>query len=147
MPTPSDPEIYKQITETVKARVARWPNAYASGMVVHLYKTYMKKIGKEPYIDQKPDPKKGLARWYNEDWIDIKTGKPCGSVKTADYYPTCRPAKRVTSKSPVAATELTISQKNHMIKQKQKAQEKTVTYKETKEIKANKKLKQNKLKK
>ena len=135
MPIPSDPQIYKQITETVKARVARWPSAYASGMVVHLYKIYMEKIGKTPYIDEKPDPKKGLARWYNEDWIDIKTGKPCGAVKTANYYPTCRPAKRVTAKSPITANELSSSQKKHMIKEKQEAKKNTVIYKETKETK------------
>ena len=142
MPIPTDPAIYKQITEKVKARVARWPSAYASGMVVNLYKKYMEKIGKTPYIDEKPDPKKGLARWYNEDWIDIKTGKPCGAVKTKDYYPTCRPAKRVTAKSPVTANELSATQKKQMVTQKQVAKENTIIYKQTKNVKA-KQAKQN----
>ena len=135
MPTPTDPAIYKEITEKVKSSVTRWPSAYASGMVVKLYKTQMEKLGKKPYTTKKPDPKQGLARWYNEDWIDIKTGKPCGAVKTASYYPTCRPAKRITAKSPVTANELSAAQKKHMIKEKQEAKKHTVIYKETKEVK------------
>jgi Family of unknown function (DUF5872) len=131
---PADQKTYDKIVAKVKARVDRWPSAYASGQVVQEYKAAMEKKGLAPYLDKKPDSKKGIARWFNENWIDIKTGKPCGSVKTADYYPTCRPAKRVTAKSPVTAKELTPAQKQAMVEQKQKAKTHIVEYKETKTV-------------
>ena len=92
----------------------------------------MEKKGIAPYINPKPvQPKKNtsLGRWYAEDWIYIKTGKPCGSVKTGDYYPTCRPANRITSKTPTTAKELTPSQKAMMVAQTQYAKNKTAHYK------------------
>ena len=131
---PADPKLYEKIKEKVKKQVDRWPSAYASGQVVQEYKAAMKKKGLKPYLDHKPDAKVGLARWYNEKWIDIKTGKPCGAVKTKDYYPTCRPAKRVTSKTPVTSKELSSSQKKAMVEQKQHAKEKRVVYKQTKHV-------------
>jgi hypothetical protein len=134
MSIPADQKLYDKIKERVKARVARWPSAYASGQVVQEYKAAMEKKGKMPYVTAKPsEPKKQtpLGRWYAEKWIDIKTGKPCGAVKTADYYPTCRPAKRITAKTPTTAKELTPSQKTAMIAQKQKAKKQTVHYKQT----------------
>ena len=43
-----------------------------------------------------------LRRWFKEEWVDIKTGKPCGrkSAKKGKYkrpYPSCRP-KAVAAK-------------------------------------------------
>lgn len=130
-PLPTDPELYAIVQESVKRRTARWPNAYASGQVVQEYKRAMEEKGLPPYQGKKPDVKVGLARWYREDWQDIATGKPCGSVKTSTYYPTCRPGHRVTAKSPVPVTDLSPAQKASMVKQKQTAKTKTVTYKET----------------
>ncbi len=124
---PADQKLYDKIKENVKARVDRFPSAYASGQIVQEYTAAMEKKGIAPYINPKPK-NTNLGRWYAEDWIDIKTGKPCGSVKTADYYPTCRPAKRITSKTPVTVKELTSKQKAAMIAQKQDAKSKTVYY-------------------
>ena len=134
MSIPTDKKQYEKIVNQVKARVSHWPSAYASGQVVKQYKQFMLEKGLEPYTNNKPDPKKGLQRWYNEKWIDIKTNKPCGSVKTQSYYPTCRPSKRVTAKSPITSNELTQKDKAHMIAQKQKAKSHTVYYKETTRI-------------
>ena len=140
MATPTDKKIYETIKEYVKQRVSRWPSAYASGMVVNLYKKIMNQHGKEPYIPFRGSHasigrptgiNKGLTRWYNEKWIDIKTNLPCGKAKTKEYYPTCRPSVRVTSKSPVTASELSYYQKKNMIQKKQKAKSSTVRYKET----------------
>ena len=25
-----------------------------------------------------PKPKGGLTKWFKEEWVDVKTGKPCG---------------------------------------------------------------------
>jgi len=132
---PADQMLYDKIKERVKARVARWPSAYASGQLVQEYKVAMEKKGKTPYINSKPaQPQKqtALGRWYAEKWVDIKTGKPCGAVKTGTYYPTCRPAKRITAKTPTTAKELTPSQKSAMVAQKQDAKKKTVHYSQTK---------------
>lgn len=37
----------------------------------------------------------GLGKWFDENWIDIKTGKPCGrkSGEKRKSYPACRPEK------------------------------------------------------
>ena len=145
MATPTDKKLYENVKEYVKSRVSRWPSEYASGMLVNLYKKIMNQKGKEPYpsrraalrrgthtgIGKNENKKTGLTRWYNEKWIDIKTNLPCGKAKTKEYYPTCRPSVRVTSKSPVTASELSDYQKQKMIKKKQKAKSSTVRYKET----------------
>ena len=136
---PADQALYDKIIEKVKKRVDRWPSAYASGQVVQEYKAAMEKKGLKPYLDPKPASNVGLSRWYHENWIDIKTGKPCGSVKSSEYYPTCRPAKRITAKSPVTATELTANQKKAMIAQKQVAKKERVTYKQTLAVRQSKK--------
>ena len=39
-------------------------------------------------------PKGGLTKWFKEDWVDVKTGKPCGrksATKSKRPYPSCRP--------------------------------------------------------
>jgi hypothetical protein len=40
--------------------------------------------------------KKGAAlkKWFKEEWVDVKTGKPCGrksATKSKRPYPSCRP--------------------------------------------------------
>ena len=62
-----------------------------------------------------------LKRWFKEDWKDVKTGKACGrskGVKRGTRY--CRPSKRVSSKTPKTASELTASEKRSRIRQKNK---------------------------
>ena len=89
----------------------------------------MEKKGKKPYKSGSPSKKSSsLGRWYKEDWINIKTGKKCGDVKTKTYYPTCRPRKKITEDTPRTARSLTAEQKKKMIKLKQKAKGKTVHY-------------------
>lgn len=131
---PTDPQTYARALETIKARVDRWPSAYASGQVVILYKQEMKKKNKPAYTSDVPKTQTALARWYKEDWIDIATGKPCG-VHDASVYPTCRPNIRVNKSTPVTANELTVREKASMIRQKQKSKSKTVQYKETRKHK------------
>ena len=47
--------------------------------------------------------KGGLGKWFGEEWVDVKTGKPCGrsgSEKKTRSYPACRPkaaAKKMTA--------------------------------------------------
>jgi hypothetical protein len=128
-PVPTDPKLYARIKSSVKSSAtSRWPSAYLSGQVVQKYKAAMEKRGKKPYTSSSPKKSSPLKRWYDEKWVDVKTGKPCGSVKTKTYYPTCRPKKKITEDTPRTARSLTAEQKKRMIKLKQKAKKKTVHY-------------------
>ena len=52
--------------------------------------------------------KKGasLKRWFKEEWIDVRTGEPCGRTKGEKRgVPYCRPKKRVSSETPKTASE------------------------------------------
>ena len=67
--------------------------------------------------------KEGLAlkRWFKEDWKDGKTGKAGGRGKgEIRGTPYCRPSKRISSKTPKTASELTASEKRSRIRQKNK---------------------------
>jgi len=49
-------------------------------------------------------PKKGLTKWFDEEWVDVKTGKKCGrsgKEKKKRPYPSCRP-KAVAAKMTAA---------------------------------------------
>lgn len=129
-PVPADPELYARLKAKIKRTAkSRWPSAYLSGKLVQEYKAEMKKRGKKPYKSGSPSKKSSsLKRWYSEDWINISTGEKCGAVKTKDYYPTCRPKKKITEDTPRTARTLTAEQKKRMIKLKQKAKKKTVHY-------------------
>ena len=128
-PVPTDPKLYARIKSSVKSSAtSRWPSAYLSGQVVQKYKAAMEKKGKKPYTSSSPKKSSPLKRWYSEDWINISTGKKCGSVKTKDYYPTCRPKKKITEDTPRTARSLSTETKRKMIKLKQKAKKKTVHY-------------------
>ena len=50
--------------------------------------------------------KGGLTKWFKEEWVDLKTGKPCGRSKPKKGekkrpYPSCRP-KSVAAKMTAA---------------------------------------------
>ena len=67
--------------------------------------------------------KKGLAlkRWFKEEWVDVRTGKPCGRKKGEKRgTPYCRPKKRVSSKTPKTAGEMSASEKKSRIAQKKR---------------------------
>tara|TARA_A100001201_G_scaffold75482_1_gene68266 strand:- start:93 stop:371 length:279 start_codon:yes stop_codon:yes gene_type:complete len=74
-----------------------------------------------------PRAKGGLARWFKENWIDVKTGKPCGRQKGEKRgYPACRPSKRVSSATPKTAGEMTASEKARF--KREKTSSKKITY-------------------
>lgn len=67
--------------------------------------------------------KKGAAlkRWFKEKWIDVRTGKPCGRRKgDGRGVPYCRPSKRVSSKTPKTAGEMSASEKRKKIAEKKR---------------------------
>lgn len=133
MPIPTDPVRYERIKKQVKASVDRWPSAYASAILTRKYIKSMEANGFRPYTTEKNTKTVAyLDRWFKEKWVDVQTGKPCGSAKSKNYYPVCRPTVRVSKDTPTLLSELTKKQIASMIRQKQKAQKKRVLYLETK---------------
>ena len=69
----------------------------------------------------------GLTRWFKENWVDVKTGKPCGRTKGEKRgYPACRPKTRVSSKTPKTLGEMTKSEKERF--KREKTGKKKITY-------------------
>ena len=67
--------------------------------------------------------KKGadLKRWFKEEWVDVRTGKPCGRKEGEKRgTPYCRPKKRVSSKTPKTAGEMTTAEKKSRVAQKKR---------------------------
>jgi hypothetical protein len=61
----------------------------------------------------------GLTRWFKENWVDVKTGKPCGRTKGENRsYPACRPKKRVSSKTPKTLGEMSAAEKARFKREK-----------------------------
>ena len=69
----------------------------------------------------------GLKRWFKEKWVDVKTGKPCGRRNGEKRgYPACRPSKRVSSKTPKTASEMSSAEKARF--KREKTSSKKITY-------------------
>jgi len=93
---PADPELYAEAKRRVKARVRRWPSAYASAQLVQEYRRAGGEYG--PGCGRG-----GLGQWFAERWVDVCEPDlpPCGrdtsSVETErEYrraYPKCRPER------------------------------------------------------
>ena len=84
---------------------------------------------REKVAKSSPNPraKGGLTRWFKENWVDVKTGKPCGRSKGEKRgYPACRPSKRVSSKTPKTVGEMTKSEKERF--KREKTGKKKITY-------------------
>ena len=68
-----------------------------------------------------------LRRWFKEEWVDVKTGKPCGRQKGESRgYPACRPSKRISSKTPKTTKEMTPEEKTRF--KREKTSSKNITY-------------------
>ena len=62
-----------------------------------------------------------LKRWFKEEWVDVRSGKPCGrQAGEKRGTPYCRPSKRVSERTPVTASEMSEGQKKKRISQKEK---------------------------
>ena len=69
----------------------------------------------------------GLTGWFKENWVDVKTGKPCGRQKGEKRgYPACRPSKRVSSKTPKTTKEMSPAEKARF--KRAKTSSKKITY-------------------
>jgi len=106
---PSNTSLYNKIKAEAKRKFKVWPSAYASGWLV---KEYKRRGGK--YKGGKKSIKKGLSRWYAEEWINVcKLPKivPCGRPKLSlsnwkKKYPYCRPSVRINASTPKTSREL-----------------------------------------
>jgi hypothetical protein len=117
-PKPVNTRLYNSIKKRVKRKVKRWPSAYASGQLVQEYK---RKGGKYRCNFG------SLDRWFKERWVNVckKNYPKCGRKKSSSKgYPYCRPSKRINSKTPRTAGQLSRSEikrrcsKKHRIKGK-----------------------------
>jgi hypothetical protein len=93
---PKDKELYEKVKIEVYKQYDK-PSAYRSGKLVQEYKKeFLNKYGPniEPYFGDKE--KGDLSRWFKEGWIDY----------AGLDYPTFRPSKRISSKTPLTVYEV-----------------------------------------
>lgn len=99
---PKDTKLYERIKIKVYKQITKH-SAYRSGILVKEYnKAYLKKYKSDEAYNGKKTNKKGLARWFKEEWKNQRG--EVGYKKTNDVY---RPTKRVTRKTPLTFNELT----------------------------------------
>ena len=115
MSEPTNKKLYEKVKKEIYAKIPKH-SAYRSGLVV---KEYKKRGG--GYSGAKP--KKGLTRWFKEDWRTQDGSKTY--KKKGDIF---RPTKRVSKDTPTTMSELTKKQKEKAIKEK-KATGKVKKYK------------------
>jgi hypothetical protein len=99
---PVDPILYKNVKDTVYTKYTKH-SAYRSGRVVQQYKKrFAEKYGpkKAPYTGKKTH-KKGLKRWFKEEWVNQRG--EVGYKHKSDIY---RPSKRITKRTPLTHKEL-----------------------------------------
>tara|TARA_R100001443_G_scaffold9790_1_gene19418 strand:+ start:795 stop:1076 length:282 start_codon:yes stop_codon:yes gene_type:complete len=90
-----------------------------------------------PQRKSKTKGRGGLGRWFSEEWVDVKTGKPCGRQKgeKRDGYPACRPKKRVSSKTPKTVGEMTPAEKAKFKREKKSSKKINYQHKRKKNTK------------
>ena len=115
MSIPKDKKLYESVKKSIYKKIPKH-SAYRSGLLVKTYKDrYEKKYGnRDAYIGKKKK-KKGLDRWFKEDWKNQRGGK--GYKKKGDIY---RPTKRVTKDTPVTMKELSKKEKEKAMKEKKR---------------------------
>ena len=139
MPVPKNKVLYAKVKRMANEKFDTPSSIYRSSWIVKKYKS----LGGTYAAKTKPK-KTGLARWFKEEWVDLKrpiktkakksTKKvqkymPCGrpSAKMSKLkYPLCRPSIRVTKKTPRTYNE--ISKKSLVKAKKQKKSMKRIKF-------------------
>ena len=119
---PVNNKLYNKVKQEAKKKFKRYPSLYASSWIV---KEYKKRGGK--YSGKKPSSKKGISRWYKEEWVQVenylKTGRKIACGSSIRDTKACRPLKRVDNKTPITLKELLkIHSKSKLIKLARKKQ-------------------------
>jgi len=101
MAVPKDKELYERVKKTIYKKIPKH-SAYRSGLLVKTYKErYFKKHkSKDAYVGKK-ETKKGLSRWFKEDWRTATGSKTY--EKKGDIF---RPTKKITKKTPATMKEV-----------------------------------------
>ena len=124
MNVPVNKALYSRVKAEAKRKFKVYPSAYANAWLVREYK---KRGGTYRVEKNVARSSGGLTRWFKENWVDVKTGKPCGRSKGEKRgYPACRPKKRVSSKTPKTVGEMTASEKASF--KREKTSSKKITY-------------------
>lgn len=111
---------------TAVSKFKKYPSAYANLSAAKVCKRRSTKSSKRKSSRKSSN---SLNRWQREKWVDVCTrdsrGRhpPC-SNKRSKRYPYCRPSKKISSKTPVTASELTPSQKKRLCSRKRKQPQK-----------------------
>lgn len=115
MSKPTNLKLYNRVKAEAKAKFKTYPSIYANSWLVQEYKD---RGGK--YKEDGKESNGGLVQWYQEKWVDVKTGKPCGRSQgeKRDGYPACRPTVRVNAKTPKTVSELSAKEKAKFIEAK-----------------------------
>lgn len=99
---PKDLKLYEKIKKHIYDKNPIH-SAYRSGLIVKTYKkAYLKKYNSNDSYYGVKEKKKGLARWFSEEWRNDKGG--IGYTSKSSVY---RPTKRITKDTPVTFNELT----------------------------------------
>ena len=105
--------VYKKALEMANKEDGEKSSIYRSSRIVSLYKKMGGKISSKK--GKKSNPKKGLTRWYKEQWIQVvpylEKGKivECGGENMKWKRSTgkaCRPLHRITDETPITIKEL-----------------------------------------
>ncbi len=102
MPEPTDQKLYDLVKKNVYKEIPKH-SAYRSGIVVQKYKkSFKKKYGakRQPYKGKRTE-KRGLKRWFNEEWKNQRG--EIGYKHKNDVY---RPTIRITKDTPTTFNEL-----------------------------------------
>ena len=122
MNVPVNKTLYARVKAEAKRKFKVYPSAYANAWLYESTKNvvvlteWRKNVAKS---SPNPRAKGGLTRWFKENWVDVKTGKPCGRSKGEKRgYPACRPSKRVSSKTPKTVGEMSAAEKARFKREK-----------------------------
>lgn len=101
-PKPIDMKLYEQVKTDLYKKMPKH-SAYRSGILVQNYKeAYFNKYKKNNAYLGKKTKKRGLKRWFLEDWRNQRG--EIGYKHKSDIY---RPSKRITKKTPLTHGEIT----------------------------------------
>jgi hypothetical protein len=114
MAIPLDSKLYKRVKNDANEKFVETTSAYKSMWISREYK---KRGG---VYSGKKESSKGLKRWVDEKWVDLKrpikgvNGKiigyeKCGRTSKDQEYPLCRPSKRISNKTPKTYKEISKS--------------------------------------
>ena len=90
-PTPKNTKLYVSVKKDAKQKFENYPSSW-------IVRKYKKRAGTYTGKDT------GTTKWYTEKWVQLESYLKTG--KTVQTTNTCRPLKRVNSRTPITISEL-----------------------------------------